>query len=109
GVQVRLSATWREMYVPELTVAELLKQYSGQYTFYVAPILSGLPPQDFLAPDVPPPQEYPGDWAIPLDGPSSFNTAIVVDPPTAGDFARLTRIYPDAKYYILRAPTDPQP
>src|SRR5207248_11630640 len=63
--QANLLATWREMYVPEMRVAQLLKQYEGQYTFYISPIYKGLPPQAYLAPNVTEPQDYPGEWAIP--------------------------------------------
>ena len=92
------------MYVPEMTVAQLLKAYDGQYQFYIAPVLIGLPPQDFLAPNIQAPADYPGEWAIPLDGPPTRNVAFLLDPPTAGDFARLTRIYPNARFHVLRPP-----
>src|SRR5205814_399869 len=88
---------------------QLLKQYEGQYTFYVSPIYKGLPPQAYLAPNVTEPQDYPGEWAIPLDVLPDRPIAFIIDPPTAGDFARLTRLFPHAQFNILRAPTDPQP
>jgi sugar lactone lactonase YvrE len=97
------------MYVPELTVAQLMKQYTGQYDFYISPVYQGLPPEKFLAPEVPPAQNYPGEWAIPLDTPPGRNLAFIIDPPTAGDFARLVRLYPHAQFNILRAPSDSQP
>src|SRR5206468_1414582 len=107
--QANLLATWREMYVPELHVGQLLKQYEGQYLFYVVPIYKNLPPQQYIAPQVTQPLDYPGEWAIPLDGPTDRPIAFIIDPPTAGDFARLTRLFPHGQFNILRSPRDPQP
>jgi sugar lactone lactonase YvrE len=107
--QVNAVDTWREMYAPEMNVAQVMREYGDNYDIYVAPVLTGLPPQLFLAPHRPAPQEYPGEWAIPLAEPMDRNLAFILDPPTAGDFARLTRLYPHATFNIMRAPSSPAP
>jgi sugar lactone lactonase YvrE len=109
GRQVNAVDTWREMYVPEMNVASIMREYGDNYDIYVVPVLTGLPPQLFLAPNSPAPREYPGEWAIPLAEPMDRNIAFILDPPTAGDFARLTRLYPHATFHIMRAPSSPDP
>ena len=109
GEQVNAVNTWREMYVPEMNVATIMQEYGNNYDIYVSPVYNGLPPQIFLAANSPSPLEYPGEWAIPLAEPMTRNIAFIIDPPTAGDFARLTRIYPNATFNILHTPTSPEP
>jgi sugar lactone lactonase YvrE len=107
--QVNAVGTWREMYVPEMNVARIMQDYGGNYDIYVVPVLTGLPPQMFLAANSPAPLEYPGEWAIPLAEPMNRNIAFIIDPPTAGDFARLTRLYPNATFNILHTPNSSEP
>jgi hypothetical protein len=100
-------SVWKEMYAAEEETARLFQRYNATHTIYASPILYTLPPSRYLVPDAGY-IEWPGMHAFPLTS-TGRDVVIMLDPPSAGDLAMIARIYPNARFAALQAPSHPDP
>ena len=102
-VQVKDRGVWKEMYSAEAEAARVLAQYGSTHDVYIASVYFKLPPSQYLAPEAPA-LEWQGMHNLPLEAPPERGIVLVLDPQSAADVASIERIYPNAKFDLLRAP-----
>jgi sugar lactone lactonase YvrE len=98
---------WKEMYAPETYAARVAARYGDSRDIYIAPLYYNLPPMNYLAPSVPV-TEWPGLQVIPF-GTAARDIVLVLDPGSVADLSMIARIYPNATFEQLVAPSDPTP
>ena len=107
NVQAQDMSVWKDMYAPQAHAAEISIRFGPDHDVYMAPILKGLPPSVFLAPDVQT-LDWPGMQALPLNTSKSGGVVIILDLPSAADVAAIARMYPHAQFELYTAPSSPE-
>ena len=107
-IQMKDLSVWKDMGARESQAAILTKRYGPDYDVYVAPVLKGLPPTQYLAPEVMT-LDWPGAQILPLSSGKASGAVIILDLASAADVGMIARMYPGATFEIFATPSNPEP
>lgn len=97
-------ASWNAFSAPETITGRKMAELGPGYTYYLSPFLTNHPSTRFLAPEIVNQHSLNMPDALPIRDPSGRPVALFIHPDEQWVFDEARRMYPNARFEVLRGP-----